>query len=175
MKTGTTSLSRALKLLGLKGKHFDRDFTPEILETKKLDFYVDMPAQTRYPALDTQYPDSGFILTVRDTAEWLESCQKWLARRDLASKQQSARYGEERIRKVLGYRQEQFGSTYFEETRFRQVQARHTAEVQAYFEGRSSDLLVLNICAGDGWPELCNFLGLPIASHAFPHENRRKR
>ena len=33
------------------------------------------------------------------------------------------------------------------------------------------DLLVLGLGAGQGWPELCAFLGRPIPEAAFPHLN----
>ena len=32
-------------------------------------------------------------------------------------------------------------------------------------------LLVLDIAAGDGWPELCPFLGVPVPAAPFPHSN----
>jgi hypothetical protein len=33
-------------------------------------------------------------------------------------------------------------------------------------------LLVMNVTAGDGWANLCPFLGLPIPAIPFPHENK---
>ncbi|MYB38989.1 MAG: hypothetical protein F4Y26_16720 [Gammaproteobacteria bacterium] len=35
-----------------------------------------------------------------------------------------------------------------------------------------SDLLVLDFERGDGWPELCAFLGEPVPDTPFPHVNR---
>jgi predicted SAM-dependent methyltransferase len=40
------------------------------------------------------------------------------------------------------------------------------------FEGRPDDLLIFNICGGEGYETLCPFLGLPILGEPFPHENR---
>ena len=47
----------------------------------------------------------------------------------------------------------------------------HNAQVASYFEGRS-DLLVLDLERGGGWPELCAFLNQEIPDTSFPHVNR---
>ena len=44
--------------------------------------------------------------------------------------------------------------------------------VTEYFRDRPKDLLVLDVCGGDGWEPLCAFLGLEPPRHAFPHFNR---
>ena len=45
-------------------------------------------------------------------------------------------------------------------------------EIKKYFRGRPDDLLVMNICAGEGWDKLCPFLGLPVPKRSFPHANK---
>jgi hypothetical protein len=50
---------------------------------------------------------------------------------------------------------------------------RHTEEVREYFKMRPADLLVLDWESGNGWAELCGFLGKPIPAEALPHLNRR--
>jgi hypothetical protein len=49
---------------------------------------------------------------------------------------------------------------------------RHNREVLDHFGGRS-DFLVMQLEKGDGWPQLCSFLGKPIPEGEFPHLNRR--
>jgi hypothetical protein len=49
----------------------------------------------------------------------------------------------------------------------------HNEAVRTYFKERPDDLLVIDMFNGDGWVELCNFLGIekpPV--NAFPHTNR---
>jgi hypothetical protein len=42
-------------------------------------------------------------------------------------------------------------------------------DVQEYFKDRPADLLVMNICAGEGWEKLCPFLNRDaIPSRDFP-------
>jgi Sulfotransferase domain len=48
---------------------------------------------------------------------------------------------------------------------------RHNQEVLAYFKNRPQDLLVMDMSAGAGWPELCGFLGLPIPAIDYPKAN----
>jgi hypothetical protein len=48
---------------------------------------------------------------------------------------------------------------------------RHNAEVLAHFAGRPRDLLVLNWENGDGWPELCRFLGKKDTKQPLSHHN----
>ena len=43
--------------------------------------------------------------------------------------------------------------------------------VKEYFRNRPDDLLVMNICGGEGWEVLCLFLNKPIPSVPFPKLN----
>jgi hypothetical protein len=45
--------------------------------------------------------------------------------------------------------------------------------VRGYFAGREQDLLVIDFAAGQGWPELCDFFGMPVPDLPFPHTNRQ--
>ena len=49
---------------------------------------------------------------------------------------------------------------------------RHNAEVENYFHDRPKDLLIVNWAEGDGWKELCDFLGRDIPNEPFPHSNK---
>ncbi|MEO0835531.1 MAG: sulfotransferase, partial [Cyanobacteria bacterium J06642_3] len=43
-----------------------------------------------------------------------------------------------------------------------------------HFRDRESDLLILNLCSGQGWSELCSFLNCAVPNLAFPKENSSK-
>jgi hypothetical protein len=49
---------------------------------------------------------------------------------------------------------------------------KHNAEVKHYFRDRGKDLLIVDWEEGDGWKELCNFLGKDIPDEDFPHANK---
>ena len=44
----------------------------------------------------------------------------------------------------------------------------HRREVDAHLADRPDDLLVLDVFGGDGRPELCAFLDLPVPTTPFP-------
>ena len=45
-------------------------------------------------------------------------------------------------------------------------------QVTHYFKDRNN-LLMLNICDGEGWEKLCPFLGINIPDENFPNVNKR--
>ena len=47
----------------------------------------------------------------------------------------------------------------------------HYSERKKYFKDRPNDLLVMNICNGEGWEKLCPFLNKPVPDAPFPKEN----
>ena len=51
----------------------------------------------------------------------------------------------------------------------------HIATVSRHFSERQSDLLVYDLCGGDGWSPLCRFLNTPIPEHPFPWKNKTGR
>jgi hypothetical protein len=50
----------------------------------------------------------------------------------------------------------------------------HTERVKEYFNDRPDDLLIVDWEDGDGWDELCEFLGSEIPDREFPHANKGK-
>jgi hypothetical protein len=64
-----------------------------------------------------------------------------------------------------------YGSATFDEQRFSTSYDRHVRGVLSYFRDRKEDLLVMNICEGEGWTRLCTFLSVPIPERQFPKAN----
>jgi hypothetical protein len=126
-----------------------------------------------YQKLDALYPGSKFILTVREKEQWLKSVDrlreansKRLIRLDQFERQNIELYHELKYGLKLTHR-----SIKFDSTKYWKAYQRHQNEVLEYFSDRPDDLLVLHICAGEGWEKLCPFLGLDIPVTAFPHEH----
>ncbi|QNI69791.1 sulfotransferase family protein [Cyanobium sp. NS01] len=163
-KTGTTSLERALEYLGyrvigrrrLKGLHSHH----ELLEAccnlvPRYNAFQDNPWPLFYRELDARFPGSKFILTVRPPEAWLQSQVKHFGSKVSTMRQWI--YGK--------------GCSKGNEGVYLKRYNEHNAEVIDYFRDRPRDLLVLDLTAGAGWPELCNFLGYPIPSVPFPRSN----
>jgi hypothetical protein len=153
-RTGTVTLTRALQMLGLRARHFFLDLD----RIDELDAAVDTPIVRAWPELDRRYPGSKFVLTRRDEAGWLDSCARHFPRITPTAT-------------TLRLRLDVYGTESFDAECFRAARRRHEREVETYFRRRPQDLLVMDICAGDGWERLCPFLGLPPPEGPFPHLN----
>jgi hypothetical protein len=169
-KTGTSSLHRALELLGYTSLHSGDAETMGLVhraidEGRPLLHYLDPEPDALLDSLairvyfylaDVQYPGSKFILTVRDLDDWLDS-----RRREI-----------ERIQKVTAAGGDPRGIPKVDVDAWRAEYVEHEAVVRAYFADRPDDLLVLDITAGDGWEPLCEFLGRPLPEAPFPWQSR---
>jgi len=183
-RTGSTSLAKALTVLGYRTIHFPADPVTQreyseffahpsrTLTLSLLDRYdaiTDTPLARVYRELDLAYPGSKFIWTTRDKAAWLTSCELWW-RRSVVPFMEADRSGMigpfmELVGKVT------YGTPHFDETLFSQAYDAHLAAVPEYFRGRGRDLLKLDICEGQGWAELAPFLGAAIPDCPFPRLN----
>lgn len=168
-KTGTTSLARALEILGYKTRDYlgvtsysASDLSSiDLKEIDANDAFTDTPIPSFYRELDVRYPDSKFILTVRDAEGWLKSCKKQFTQK-LAEKLNQA--SNQLFIDI-------YGCAVFDEQKFRRGYVDFTAGVEQHFKNRSQDLLIMDIAAGDGWEKLCTFLQVPIPDIPFPRAN----
>lgn len=167
-KTGTTSLHDAFEKLGYKSITFPHDHqTIYQLETgvfeldilKKVDAITDVTIVPFFKQLDRSYPGSKFILTVRDRAGWLKSVEAHWSRFRVETRDNPRFF----VRAAV------YGSIEFHAGQYADVYDAHVREVQHYFRDRPDDLLVFNICGGEGWEKLCPFLGKAMPADSFPH------
>jgi hypothetical protein len=174
-KTGTSSLSEALNLLGIRTVHYPSDeSTFDALREGRyrlpiLDEYqgaVDIPVAPFYAELDSEYPGSRFVLTVREPAAWLRSVElHWELMMDWWHRYPDFKRFQEFISERV------YGSIHFSRDRFLHAYETHRRNVEHYFKDRPGDLLVLDLCGGEGWEALCPFLGVEIPHLPFPHAN----
>ena len=168
-KTGTTSLASALEILGYKTRDYPgltnytpgdlASIDPQVLEQHEA--LTDTPIPSFYRELDQSYPGAKFILTVRGMDGWLLSCKRQFTAK-LAEKQNDAH---NRLFVDL------YGTAVYDEALFRRGYQRFVDGVMRHFKGRQQDLLVLDVAAGQGWDELCAFLGKPVPAAPFPKAN----
>lgn len=172
-KTGTTSLDHALTALGFRSVHFAADaqtfrqieaadYQLKLLE--RVDALTDIPLVPYFRQLDRLYPDSKFILTLREASSWLASMERHYQAHPVhtATRPEVIRY----------FRLANYGSLTFNREHLLDVYDDHVRRVTHYFRDRPQDLLVMNICEGDGWEALCPFLGKAAPPIPFPWANR---
>jgi hypothetical protein len=164
-KTGTHSLGSALEIVGYKvcgtKIYLVKDISagnvaPALELAKEYDAFWDFPWPLIYKELDQKFPDSKFIITVRDEEDWLRSNRNHFGTGERESLQLIYGAGHPK------------GNEQIYLNRYR----KHNADIFEYFKHRTSDLLVLNIVKGGGWKELCEFLDKDIPSSPFPHKQR---
>jgi len=164
-KTGTTTLRSAFEALGYSVKGGGRDLVkplqkgdliPVYKVVDQYDSFEDHPWPLLYRDLDKKYPDSKFILTIRDDDKWLKSVVNHLG--FLPDEMQTLTYG---VGFPVGY-----------EDVFLNKYQQHNQEVLEYFKDRPQDLLVVNWEDNDGWENLCAFLDNDIPDMPFPHERK---
>jgi hypothetical protein len=180
-RTGTRSLTKALQIVGWDCVHYPIDpMTFEQLSEadynlaacKEYDGVTDITVSPFYPQLDKEFPGSKFVLTVRDKDSWLFSCRNhWFGREAFEEDADDEREQHLKIRRLL--RAAVYGTYSFDPERFSWVYDQHIANVKAFFADRPEDLLILNVCNGEGWDKLCPFLGRDIPLTPFPHKGNK--
>lgn len=177
-KTGTTTLGNGLEILGFERptqnmelvKHIagnDLDSILAVAREKRT--FRNWPWILLYKELDEAFPGSKFILTLRNSEQWIRSYRNMLKNQALTKRGRAAEELNE-IRQIL-YRLP------FPDVSDQQLIERyeqHNLDVIRHFHDRPDALLVVDWGKGHDWKELCGFLGESIPSAPFPHANKGK-
>lgn len=149
-KTGTTTMGKALAILGYKvAAQFgvnDPDISLKALPmanriASQFDAFEDNPWPILFKEMDKNFPGSKFILTIRESELWYKSQCKHFGRRETP------------MRKWIYGKGCPEGNANIYLRRY----ARHNAEVAAHFKNRRNDLLVLRIGRNAGWTSFALF------------------
>ena len=172
-RTGTSTFGDACRILGFSrlGWEQSEDSFPSHLRLKawwrgNLDYLLeqargydvleDLPWPLVYREMAEAFPEAKFALTVRESTEiWLQS--------QIGHVERHGPYGMHR--RIYGS-----AEPARDPDNYRSFYERHNAEVREYFAG-SGRFVELCWERGDGWSELCGFLGVPAPDVPFPHSN----
>jgi len=167
-RTGTTSLTEALRLLGYKSVHCPLSLVAFngnglVLSTRivgRFDAFTDSPVARMYRELDEAFPHLRFILTIRPLDKWMDSLRRMRTSFVLLKA----------LPKVRQLANDLCGTTSFADDRaLERAFVNHSQGVREYFAERlDKDLLVLDVGAGDAWEKLCGFLGWRSHLGLFP-------
>jgi len=126
---------------------------------------VDNPGCNFWKELADFYPDAKVILTVRDAQKWFDSTNETIHSVEFAKFIKNSPFGE-MIQKTIW--------------NFMENRMQDKAYMMNFFEQRTTEIIntiaaerLLVYRVGDGWPPLCEFLGVPIPNIDFPHINSR--
>jgi len=194
-KTGTTSLEQALKSFGYKlgdqaraellmDEWAKRDFRKIIKFCKTANAFQDAPFSYdfTFQALDSAFPESKFILTIRNNAnEWYESVTRFHTKLVGKNRLPTASDLKEFPYRYKGWIWEQAQALYgIDETTLydKEIYTKHyenyNARVLDYFRQRPNDLLILNIEDPSSMKSLCDFLDIKFTGQQMPHLNQSK-
>ena len=190
-KTGTTSLEKALKDLGvivarqrpaemLIHDWARRDFRRIIRFCHTAQAFQDVPFSLPYTfqALDIRFPGSKFILTVRDNPEqWYASLTRFHAKLFGRGEIPSCDDLKKAQYCYPGWAYEVFRAIYatpdanpYDKTTLINHYNTHNQSVIEYFRHRPNDLLVLNVSHEGAYQRFCEFLDKPCLRQSFPWE-----
>ena len=190
-KTGTTSLEKALEILGyrvcrghwknphtfyLLALYIHGDYEEILRISRYYDGFADGPwgGTDLYLKLLEWYPDAKFILTVRDGEKWYGSFEKLICMFDedldtaLSSYHANGMYGSEyAFRRIFGI--ERLAGN---RDRIIETYLAHNHAVQEELARRGADHLVIDMTDAPGWGGLCEFLNVEQPGVPFPHANK---
>ena len=168
-RSGTKSLTYALRDLKIKALHFAvnsdnignnsiqiEDVIKDNIQRKNKALYglddtyqgfSDFNGELYYERLYNDYPNSMFILTVRPFNDWVRSNQ---------NNEIDIGRTAPRIDDLI--------------KRYNLIK-----DIRNFFSDKPDKFLEIDICNGDGWDKLCNFLNLQKPNKKFPHYNKLTR
>lgn len=194
-KTGTTSMAKALRSMGLRPGNqvkaelliedwAKRDFRGIVKCCKPADAFQDIPFSLdyTYQVMDFAFPDSKFILTIRTSSqEWYDSLikahTKIVGKNRLPTADDLKQFHYRKTGWLWRNHQLIYGideqSLYDQEIYIKHYEC-HNQRVLDYFRRRPKDLLVLNLSDSDAMQSLCEFLGVSADNQTMPHLNWSK-
>lgn len=205
-KTGSTSLKLVFSILGLRAANQNAgelttqqlakgNFAPLIKFVEQYDAFQDTPfaAKSYYAQLDALFPNSKFILTIREPEEWFNSFLRH-NQRQLGLDPENTKISLEDLdgKDYLynGFRQLKFESDWllsidqkytakkcwdlsFNKDHFIDLYIQRNKEVARHFSERPDDLLVIDITKEKTTEKIVNFLNLPKQLVTdMPHLNK---
>ena len=192
-RTGTSSLKRALELLGFPTYHmfeiFNRpadaslwlrvDSEPEnrkILFDQIFASYkatVDLPSILYWRDLIEYNPNAKIILTLRDSNAWYDSFQSTILKAHASISYITGHIvsGPAMYRMIKKLTLSQFNGRLSDRKQIIDVFEKHNAEIVKHVPPER--LLIYKV--DQGWKPLCNFLNVPVPEDIpFPHINDRQ-
>lgn len=208
-KTGTTSMEAILRALGYQcpdqGEQttvivkalYQGDFQPMIEFCNRYDAFQDMPFSQGpvYAQVDCLFPNSKFILTVRDSSKWFESLVRFQLQCVLKPhgiekleninestfkdkniylyKNYTYESAKRKIGKIVNNRLEHDWSLLYNREHRIKLYEERNSEIIQYFQNRPESLLVIDLEKECDISSILSFLELPeTLNMPIPHLNR---
>lgn len=166
-KTGTSSISKALRILNYSVIESDAKFI-DIYEKSDINYFMnfikqydagaDLPWCVLYKELYKKYPNAKYILTTRENENiWVKSHFNHFLQTNTKGKELISRY-------FRTFYKLPYPINHGEE--LKKIYITHNTKVREFFDGMDNfiDVNVSDV----GWNELCNFVNKDIPQQPFP-------
>jgi tetratricopeptide (TPR) repeat protein len=176
-RTGTTSLSAALAILGFATVDWTNRLTCELMSDDDLylfDAFTDTPCCLAFERNFYMFPNAKFIYTRRDPTDWEKSFTGHVksiysvssfAEHRTKMREGAFRHGRAFISQTL--------ALFLNYDNYAEAFHTYDHRVRRFFADKPKErFLEFDIFAGDGWHQLCEFLGRDVPSTPFPWRNR---
>ena len=189
-KTGTTSIEKTLIQFGYimghqrTGEFLFDDISEGKYESliefcKSAEAFQDVPFSFPdiYKTIDQHYPNSKYILTVRDSSEqWYNSMVKFHSKiwndGKIPTKEVLANTDYVYKGYPLNTLNFVYGDEIYDQNKYIQVYKKHNIDVLKYFKERPNDLICINISKDNDYQRLCAFLNVSSNKSSFYWENK---
>lgn len=176
-KTGTTSMTAALQMLGYSALHWANPATNALMHEDDFllfDAFADLPTCEAFERTYYLFPNSRFIYTTRPLQSWKRSYEAQMqgagegafaARRTRMLRDGAdTAWGSANARIALGlfYNHPDIVAAY---------KAYHGRVHRFFADKPASRFLVFDLASGHGFPELCAFTGRPDPGAPYPQKN----
>lgn len=190
-KTGTTSLGAFFEQEGYKvapqrkcelllQAYIDRDFSEisRFCNRPNYDVFQDVPFSLpyTYPHLSICFPNSKFILTVRDSPDdWYHSILKFHSNFYNKGKTPTKESLNNSKYVYQGWSWDLMNEVFFKDldllyykNEFMEAYSRHNETVLDFFKNQRERLIVINLSKNDDFKRLCNFFKITTDEKKFP-------
>ena len=177
-RTGTMSLTTALRRLGFFSSHFENEFSMQLLDADDamiFDAMTDTPVCVQFELLYDRFENAKFVWTRLRHDRWLDAfrrhCLRVFGTSDFSVIREIPRRFKHRpdtldLEKIDG-------TLYFRYDNAEEAYEAYRNRVEGFFSNKPKDkLLVLEAGDGQEWSKLCDFLSCDLPNEPYPWENR---
>ena len=179
-KSGTTSFTEALRILGYSALHLSNPATNDLFGDDDLflfDAFADLPMCEHFEQYYYMLPNAKFVYTNRPYASWKRSFlaevnapseDAYAMMRERLVRGKGALWGNRLAFKALGV----LGNS----RSLQDAYENHDRRVRNFFADKpASRFMEFNLALGHSWPELAAFTGRPVPTVPYPHKNPQTR
>jgi Sulfotransferase domain len=177
-RTGTQSLTIALRRLGFLSSHFENEFSMQLLDADDaiiFDAMTDAPVCTQFELLYDRFENAKFIWTKLRHDRWLDAFKRHCLRTFGTTNFSVIR----EIPRRFQHRPDMLDlekidcTLYFRHDNAEQAYEAYRNRVEGFFTNKPKDKLLI-LEAGDGreWSKLCDFLSCDVPDEPYPWENK---